>query len=374
MPAPNPPVSSPPPSVRGGFILCPCHPGAEAALAARQAELLPAFSRGVWRRGVVTFRIGPEGFDPPDEFAPDLIFAHSVVRSLGQVSGGSVAELAVKVRALVGAVSWDAIHVWKREQRIDMAAADARAAVAAACGITLPDDQVAQPGDLVLDCMLDSADRWWVGWHRAGTPASRWPGGGYPGQLPEGKVSRAWLKLDEAIASFGVDLRRGQRAIELGAAPGGACQRLLEAGLDVVGVDAAVVDASVAAHPRFEQWRMRAREVPLRRMKGCDWLLTDMNIDPASTMGALERVLGGGVRPAGVIATLKLPDWSRAADLPGWLDAFRAWGYEPRVRQLSTGGREVCVVATTRPAGRVTPATGRVTPASRRRATRRPEA
>ncbi len=367
MPASNLPVPSPPPSVRGGFILCPCHPGAEAVLAARQAEVLPAFSRGVWRRGVVTFRIGPEGFDPPDEFAPDLIFAHTVVRSLGQVAEGSVAELAVKVRELAGAVSWDAIHVWKREERIDVAVADARAAVAAACGITPSADEMAQPGDLVLDCMLDSADRWWVGWHRAGAPASRWPGGVYPRQLPDGKVSRAWLKLDEAIASFGVDLRRGQRAIELGAAPGGACQRLLEAGLDVVGVDAAVVDAAVAAHPRFEQWRMRAREVPLRRMKGYDWLLTDMNIDPASTMEALERVLGGGVRPAGVIATLKLPDWSRAADLSGWLDAFRAWGYEPRVRQLSTGGREVCVVATARPASRVMPA-------SRRRATRRPEA
>jgi hypothetical protein len=99
-------------------------------------------------------------------------------------------------------------------------------------------------------------------------------------------------------------------------------------------------------------------------MKGFDWLLTDMNIDPSSTMAALERVLGGGVRPTGVIATLKLPDWSRAADLPGWLDAFRGWGYAPRVRQLSTGGREVCVVATVRPAGRVTPS-------NRRRATRR---
>ena len=367
MPAPKLPLPSPPPFVRGGFILCPCHPGAEAALSARQAVVLPAFSRGVWRRGVATFRIGPEGFDPPDDFAPDLIFAHTVVRSLGQVSGGSVADLAAKAREVAGPVSWEAIHVWKRDERIDVAVADVRAAVAAACGVTLSDDPVARLGDLVLDCMLDSADRWWVGWHRAASPASRWPGGVYPGQLPEDKVSRAWLKLDEALASFGVELRRGQRAIELGAAPGGACQRLLEAGLDVVGVDAAVVDATVAAHPRFEQWRMRAREVPLRRMKGCDWLLTDMNIDPASTMGALERVLGGGVRPAGVIATLKLPDWSRVADLPGWLDAFQAWGYEPRVRQLSTGGREVCVVATTR-------ASGRVTPLSRRRATRRPEA
>jgi len=367
MPAPKMLVSSPSPIVRGGFILCPCHPGAEAALAARQAEVLPAFSRGVWRRGAATFRIGPEGFDPPDEFAPDLIFAHTVVRSLGQVSAGSVADLAAKTSALVGSVSWNAIHVWKREERIDVATADVRAAIAAACGITVPDDPVAQPGDLVLDCVLDSADRWWVGWHRAALPASRWPGGVYPQPLPGDKVSRAWLKLDEAIASFGVTLQRGERAIELGAAPGGACQRLLEAGLDVIGVDAAVVDAAIAAHPRFEQWRMRAREVPLRRMKSFDWLLTDMNIDPSSTMAALERVLGGGVRPAGVIATLKLPDWSRAADLPRWLDAFRAWGYEPRVRQLSTGGREVCVVAMAR-------ATGRVTPQNRRRATRRPGA
>ncbi|MEI6657239.1 MAG: SAM-dependent methyltransferase [Planctomycetota bacterium] len=367
MPAPNMPVSSLSPIVRGGFILCPCHPGAEAALAARQADVLPAFSRGVWRRGAATFRIGPEGFDPPDDFAPDLIFAHTVVRSLGQVSAGSVADLAAKTSAVVGPVSWDAIHVWKREERLDVVVADARAAIAAACGVAVPDDPAAQPGDLVLDCVLDSADRWWVGWHRAAFPASRWPGGGYPQPLPGDKVSRAWLKLDEAIASFGITLQRGERAIELGAAPGGACQRLLEAGLDVIGVDAAMVDATVAAHPRFEQWRMRAREVPLKRMKGVDWLLTDMNIDPSSTMAALERVLGGGVRPAGVIATLKLPDWSRAADLPGWLDAFRAWGYVPRVRQLSTGGREVCVVATARPAGRVTPP-------NRHRATRRPGA
>lgn len=367
MPPPESPRSSPPPEVRGDFILCPCHPGAEAVLAARQAEMLPAFARGVWRRGLATFRIGPPGVELPDDFAPDLVFAHTVVRSLGQVTGGSVAELAAKVRETVGPTTWDAIHVWHRDPRIDVAVADVRAAVAAACGAAVPVDALAQRGDLVLDCVLDAADRWWVGWHRASSPASCWPGGVYPRSLPEGKVSRAWLKLDEAMASFGVVLQPGDRAIELGAAPGGACQRLLEAGLDVVGVDAAVVDAAVAAHPRFEQWRMRAREVPLRRMKGCDWLLTDMNIDPVSTMAALERVLAGGLRPAGVIATLKLPDWSRATELPGWLDTFRRFGYVALARQLSTGGREVCVVATAA-------STGRVRSPMRHRATRRPGA
>ncbi len=159
-------------------------------------------------------------------------------------------------------------------------------------------------------------------------------------------VSRAWLKHDEAIVTFEPALDPGQRAVELGAAPGGACQRLLEAGLDVVGIDPALVDPVVAAHPRFMQWRKRARDVKLREFRGFDWLVCDMNIDPVSTMESLGRIVTApGVRPRGIIATLKLPEWSRAAALPDWLASFRGWGFRPQARQLSTGGREVCVVA-----------------------------
>ncbi|NCA11371.1 hypothetical protein EBR56_06125, partial [bacterium] len=202
------------------------------------------------------------------------------------------------------------------------------------------------PGAVVLDCVLDAPDRWWVGWHVADSRQGCWPGGIYPRSLPPGKVSRAWLKLDEAIASFKIEFDPDARAVELGAAPGGACQRLLEAGLVVTGIDPALVDEPVATHPRFEQWRMRARDVRLRQLRGFDWVVADMNIDPTSTLDAIDRVLSApGKPPSGIIATLKLPNWSRAADLRGWLDRFVGWGYAPRARQLSTGGREVCVVA-----------------------------
>jgi len=345
--------SVPPLAVRGGFILCSCRGGAEEALVGRQAEVLPGFSRAAWRRGLVTFRAGTDDLVVPDGIEADLVFAHTVVRSLGQVSGASLDELAGRLGPLVGAARWDAVHVWKREQRIETEIADVRRAVAIACGVPADGAGITRLGDLVLDCAIDAADRWWIGWHRAASPSGTWPGGMYPGDVPETAVSRAWLKLDEALTTFGLTLAPGERALELGAAPGGACQRLLEAGLDVVGVDAAVVDATVASHPRFEQWRMRAREVPLRRLRGFDWLLADMNIDPAGTMAALGRLLESAPRkPRGVIATLKLPEWSRAAELPGWLDRFRSWGYEPRARQLSTGGREVCVCGL----GGVTPA------------------
>jgi 23S rRNA (cytidine2498-2'-O)-methyltransferase len=332
------------PARRGEFLLVSCHEGAERPLVARQEALLPELRRAAWRRGVVTFRL-PEGFEPGDDFFPDLVFARCCVRSLGQVTGVDDAARAVAAATLAGVGPWAALHVWPRAARVDVDVAAIRRSFAAAVGAAAA-VEVARPGDLVLDCLVDSPDRWWIGWHRAGLPPSTWPGGCYPGSLPATAVSRAWLKLDEAIATFDIPLEPGATAVELGAAPGGASQRLLEAGLDVVGVDPAPVDPRVAAHPRFRQWRLRARDAKLKAFRPFDWIVCDMNIDPRGSMAELGRIAAApGVRPRGILATLKLPDWSRAAELAGWLDAFREWGYEPRARQLSTGGREVCVAA-----------------------------
>ena len=343
--APPPtPTRAAAPTRRGDFLLVACQGGAEAALGDRQATV-PGVRKAAWRRGAVTFRLDP-GVDPPDDFFPtDLVFARTCIRSLGQVTGADTSTLVPSALEAAGSAAWRNVHVWNRVATVAAPVAEIRAGLLAACGLGNV-DEVAAPGDLVLDVVVDAADRWWVGWHRAASPPSRWPGGIYPRSLPADKVSRAWLKLDEAIATFGIDLEAGARAIELGAAPGGACQRLLEAGLTVVAVDPALVDERVAAHPRFEQWRMRARDVKLKNFRGCDWLVCDMNIDPVSTLESIGRaVTAPGVRPRGIVATLKLPDWSRAAALDEWLAAFRGWGYRPVARQLSTGGREVCVVA-----------------------------
>ena len=371
------------PAGRGDFVLVTCQGGAEAALCRRQEEILPLMKKGAWRRGVVTFRLptpasGEPTFDPPDDFNPDLIFARAVIRSYGQVSGADDSERIQKLLALTGPADWNNVHVWQRDYRTEVSPVAIRSALIASLTAqsrpaepalgsrvesslqTAIDQPMARPGDLVLDCMIDSADRWWVGWHRAASPSSCWPGGIHLVSLPADKVSRAWLKLDEALATFDLTLRPGTRAVELGAAPGGACQRLLEAGLSVVGIDPALVDTRVAALKNFEQWRMRARDVRLKNFRGFDWVVADMNIDPTSTLESIGRIVtASGVRPEGIIATLKLPEWSRADSLGDWLKLFGQWGYSPRARQLSTGGREVCVVAL-KSAG----------PAGRRRATR----
>lgn len=371
------------------FLLCGCQPGAEVALREQASRVVPGVRPGVWRRGVVTFRL-PEAAAPSlDRLAADLVFARTVVHSLGQVTGDDPQGLA---RAAVDMVqASDAapqnVHVWNRVMPAGPGAGEAvqattaaRRALLEALGIEVTHPVEASRGERVLDCVIDTPTRWWMGWHSAGSVPSRWPGGFYPADgdaLPAGVVSRAWLKLDEAIRIFEIPFAAGQRVIELGASPGGACQRLLEAGMHVVGVDPALVDPVVAARPRFTQWRMRAREVPLDRFHGCDWLVSDMSLDPKSTLAALGRVATArGVRLSGIVATLKITDWSRAAELAGWLDTIRSWGFEPRARQLSTSGREIAVVALPRVGGKTPRQEGR--PASRagtkERATGKPPA
>jgi 23S rRNA (cytidine2498-2'-O)-methyltransferase len=341
--------------LRGEYLLVACQAGAEDVVAARMTQALPGSTRGAWRRGVVTFRL-PPGLDPSpadlDRVRDSVIVARTLFRCHGQIRWDDDAGRLAALRERLPAARFDAIHLFPRDLRA-LAAADVvadmpRHAAAAGLAAVFPEAKlgVASPGDLVLDCLSDGDDRWWIGWHRASSPSTCWPGGLHPRPLPGDKVSRAWLKLDEAIDTFGVEFREGQHACELGASPGGACQRLLESGLGVVGIDPALVDPVVAAIPGFTQWRKRARDVPLRDLRGFDWVVADMNIDPVSTLEAVGRVVTApGSRTTGIIATLKIPDWSRADGLDGWLAQFRAWGFAARARQLSTGGREVCVVA-----------------------------
>ena len=353
------PVSTDPPP--GEFLLCACQAGAEGPLRERFAERFPDSRAGAWRKGAVTFRLPPPtaaaaGGPRSAEILDAVVFARTVIHSFGQATGVDATMLAANAAELAGSHAWKRVHCWSRQftpgpppPAVAAAITAARRSLAAACGLPADSEPVASPGELVLDAVLDTPERWWVGWHRAEEPAGCWPGGIYPpavSALPAGKVSRAWLKLDEAIALFGIPFEPGQQAVELGAAPGGACQRLVEAGLRVVGVDPAVVDPAVAALPGFTHWRMRARDVPLARFAGTDWLVADMNIDPKSSLAALGRVATArGVQLEGIVATLKIPTWSRAAELPAWLAAFRDWGFSPRARQLSSSGREICVVA-----------------------------
>jgi 23S rRNA (cytidine2498-2'-O)-methyltransferase len=158
--------------------------------------------------------------------------------------------------------------------------------------------------------------------------------------------------LEEAIQWSGLPLAAGDECVEIGCAPGGASQALLDRGLFVTGIDPADIDPALLEHPRFRHLKKRGTDVRRKEFEGVRWLAADMNIAPAATLDEVEPIVTHpGIAIRGMILTLKLSDWTAAARLPELVARVRGWGYrEIRTRQLVTGGQEVCLVALRRKA------------------------
>jgi 23S rRNA (cytidine2498-2'-O)-methyltransferase len=204
-----------------------------------------------------------------------------------------------------------------------------------------------RPGQLVLDCVLVEPDQWWIGYHRTASIPSRWPGGMFNITLPEGMVSRAYLKMEEALAWSRMPLHAGESWAEIGSAPGGASQALLSRGLQVIGIDPADMDSAVLADPNFTHIKMRGADVRRRVFSDVRYLAADINVAPQYTLDTVEAIVTHPtVKIRGLILTLKLLEWKLADELPTYLDRIRSWGYgQVRARQMHHNRQEVCVTA-----------------------------
>ena len=351
------------------FLFAACQPGSEAALKSDVARRHPRLRFAFSRPGFVTFRVAD---DPADDSSPTLRspFARTWGHSLGKVTGGDMTEIvravwmsAATVPGLNGSARFRHLHVWQRDcalpgdQGFDAAvetpaqAAGAQLLAGRADSATsLSLNTEAQAGEAVLDCVLVEPHEWWVGWHEAHSPETRWPGGVPPIAVPAGLISRAYLKIEEALRWSEIPIRPGDRCVEIGSAPGGACAALLERGCIVTGIDSAEMDATVLANPRFTHVRARAREVPRAVFRDARWLMSDTNVAPKHTLDTVEAIVTArDVHLEGLVLTLKLTDPRLAAELPAFHKRIRGWGYEHvRARQLAFNRQEVCVVATAR--------------------------
>lgn len=349
------------------FIFVTCQVGAERAVKMEFASEWPDWRFAYSRPGFLTYRL-PDGM----MLAPELELRCALVRAaglqVGKVTEGDLATRAQHVWELAGERPVRRVHVWPRdaarsgdhgyEPGPTAESEAAREAILAACPpqITLAPDAgdpavPARRGEGVLDCVLVQPGEWWVGYHRASDVASRWPGGIMPLVMPEGTVSRAWLKMEEALRWAEFPIPAGARFAEIGAAPGGASQALLGRGYEVLGIDPAAVDPRVLAHPKFRHVRRRAVQVRRREFRKVRWLTADMNVAPEYTLDVVESIVTHPqVSVRGMILTLKLPQWEVVAEIPVLLDRVRSWGYNVvRARQLAHHHQEFCVAALQKP-------------------------
>ena len=354
------------------FVFMTCRPGAETALKQELLLAEPAWRLAFSRPGFVTFKVADEKpLDAAQLAARSWTFARSHGISLGRITGSEAGEMAQQVWQLAGVASHAAanpftdLHVWERQRQLSDDSAslvggsplsnEIEAAIRAAAPTTCAHLQKPLEGarrpthrnGRVLDVVVVEPNEWWIGTHEASTLPQRWPGGMIPVRLPEHAVSRAYAKLEEALAWSGLPIEAGDECVEIGCAPGGASQALLDRGLFVTGVDPAEVDPAVLAHPRFRHLRKRGKEVRRGEFMGVRWLTADVNLAPSYTLDTVEAIVQHpGVAIRGLVLTLKLADWAQAERLPEFAARVRGWGYrDVRIRQLASGGQEVCLVA-----------------------------
>lgn len=348
------------------FVFLCCQVGAERALKAELAHSRPDWRIAFSRPGFLTFKTPLDNLLQANsgvlqaDLGPMPIFARAWGASLGKVTGQSAADLAAAAWQKIGDWPWDRLHVWQRDERptgdhgfepsATPLAETALAAIRAAAPAGLDPVRLmsaAEHGQLVLDCAIVEPGEWWLGAHRVSDPVGAWPGGTPTIALPPDAVSRAYLKMAEALAWSQLPIEPGQQWAELGCAPGGASQALLERGLNVLGIDPAMVDERLLAEPRFTHLQMRSADPPRKLFRDVTWLSADLNVAPQYTLDAVEGiVVNARTDIRGLILTLKLLDWELAAEIPAYLERVRSWGFgSVRARQLAFNRREICVAA-----------------------------
>jgi 23S rRNA (cytidine2498-2'-O)-methyltransferase len=298
-----------------------------------------------------------------EDFDLGSVLARTSGFCLGKVRA-TVAESAVREAwELAGDEPYQQLHVWQRDLAVPgergfepgttplaeeigriLAGTPPRRAESAP---SLPVNGLARRGDRVLDCVLVEPNEWWLGWHIAAAPPSCWPGGVPLIDQQSEVISRAYYKLHEALAWSRLPLRAGDCCAEIGCAPGGAAQALLERGLFVVGIDPAEVDELVREHPHFRHLRKRVAMVKRREFRDVKWLIVDANIAPKNTLDDVEAIVTHrDVHVRGMIVTLKLSDWKGLGSLPAYVERVGGWGFDDVItRQLAFNRQEICLAA-----------------------------
>lgn len=334
------------------FIFIACNPASQQLckkeIATSRQDLLPSFSRP----GFLTYKL--DG-DLPPRFDLPLTFARSFGWSLEQIRSEPLENVAKRIRKIAFQQSASHIHIWQRDwadkdlpqDAVEPTEIPELAKMAACPESKYVINQVAEADQQILDVVRIDPEHWWAGWHVSGTIAQRWPGGIPDLPKPETMISRAYLKTCEALSWSGINIARHDVCAEIGSAPGGSCQRLLELGARVIAIDPADLDPRIATHKHLTHLKMRGRDVAHKNLSKVSWLLVDSNVAPVQTLDTVEALATSRhTRIRGLLLTLKFSKPAMVEELGSYVQRVRSWGYRfVKTRQLAYGRREVLLMA-----------------------------
>ncbi|HEY4571900.1 MAG TPA: SAM-dependent methyltransferase [Kribbella sp.] len=184
-----------------------------------------------------------------------------------------------------------------------------------------------------------------LGLNRLADSLSDWPGGRMRLARGEERVSRSEFKLEEAIATFGLELPAGGKAVDLGASPGGWTRILRQHGQEVWSVDPGSLDPRLRSDRRIHHEATTAGRFFAANRVRFDVVVNDMRMDQVMSarmmLDAAAHLRRGGL----AIVTLKGGGKNPLDGARRGLDVLRQEYDVRHARQLHHNRNEVTVVA-----------------------------
>jgi len=184
-----------------------------------------------------------------------------------------------------------------------------------------------------------------LGLNRLEFSLSDWPGGRMRLARSEDRVSRSEFKLEEAIATFGLELPAGGKALDLGASPGGWTRILRQHGQEVWSVDPGALDPRLRGDRRIHHAATTAGRFFAENRVRFDVVVNDMRMDQVMSarmmLDAAAQLRRGGL----AVVTLKGGGKNPLDGARRGMDVLRQEYDVLHARQLHHNRNEITVVA-----------------------------
>ncbi len=151
--------------------------------------------------------------------------------------------------------------------------------------------RIRQPHLIVQLCM-DSGSHVYASAHPKTPQIHPYPGGENRMKLDSQSPSRSYLKLAEAVSRMGIKPGKGQKVVDLGAAPGGWSFYMLKQGCRVVAVDRGALKIKKGQGLPGTLIKVDGDGLLFSLEEGeppYDWLLCDMLCPPRQTLQLLDK-------------------------------------------------------------------------------------
>ncbi len=296
------------------FYFALTNPEAESLLKEEVALYYPEARFSYSRPGFLTFKSDKElNFDP--------VFCRVSGLSLGKVKREEL--------------NFDRAWIWKNNESLIIPPELQK----------ISDETNFRPGEKVTLIMMLSESEFWVGEYVQESTHFQTPGE-VSSILETEAPSRAYYKIAEAAEAFDLPFENEEKVLELGSAPGGASQFLLEQDLIVYGVDPADMDEKIVRHQNFRHYRMPFENITLTTFKQeIDWMISDVNLPPTVVMKEIVR-LHEFMKPKGLVLTLKINDSKHLKMMWSFVEMVKVLGYKKiALKYLPSHRQEVCLTA-----------------------------